>query len=278
MSKIAVFAGHGGDQAGAQYNGYKEKDVNLAVSNALTEILRSRGYTVINNRTTDVNRSIVNDARMANEQGVDAVVELHMNANEGEPFTGTEVYYSIFDKGTGRRLAQAIVDNIAALGFVNRGIKTRVNSAGQDYFGIIRLTRAPAVLVEMAFLNNPDDMARFNVDEIANAIANGIEEVIPPSQEGQGGPNETPPAPPSSGGLPYPMPNYDLSYGATGDGVRWLQWYLNRLGYLDTPQEIDGIFGARTQAALENFQRDAGIRADGIAGRVTRAALIAALS
>ena len=127
-------------------------------------------------------------------------------------------------------------------------------------------------------LNNPDDMARFNVDEIANAIANGIEEVIPPSQEGQGGPNETPPAPPSSGGLPYPMPNYDLSYGATGDGVRWLQWYLNRLGYLDTPQEIDGIFGARTQAALENFQRDAGIRADGIAGRVTRAALIAALS
>ncbi len=271
MSKIAVFAGHGGDQAGASYNGYLEKDVNLAVSNALTEILRSRGYTVINNRTTDVNRSIVNDARMANEQGVDAVVELHMNANEGEPFTGTEVYYSVFDQGTGRRLAQAIVDNIAALGFVNRGIKTRVNSAGQDYFGIIRLTRAPAVLVEMAFLNNPDDMARFNVDEVANAIANGIEEVIPPSVSGGTGSE-------SSGGLPYQMPNYDLSYGATGDGVRWLQWYLNRLGYLDTPQEIDGIFGAKTQAALEAFQRDAGIRADGIAGRVTRAALIAALS
>lgn len=272
MSKIAVFAGHGGDQPGAQYNGFKEKDVNLAVSNALTEILRARGYTVINNRTTDVNRSIVNDARMANEQGVDAVVELHMNANEGEPFTGTEVYYSVFDSGTGRRLAQAIVDNIAALGFVNRGVKTRVNSAGQDYFGIIRLTNAPAVLVEMAFLNNPDDMARFNVDEVANAIANGIEEVFPPSQGGQD--NVSPPA----GGLPYPMPTYDLKYGSTGDGVRWLQWYLNRLGYLDTPREIDGIFGSRTQAALENFQRDAGIRVDGIAGRVTRAALIAALS
>ena len=130
----------------------------------------------------------------------------------------------------------------------------------------------------MAFLNNPDDMARFNVDEVANAIANGIEEVIPPSQGGQGGQGGTPSAPPSSGGLPYQMPTYDLRYGSTGDGVRWLQWYLNRLGYLDTPREIDGIFGARTQAALENFQRDAGIRADGIAGRVTRAALIAALS
>ena len=277
MSKIAVFAGHGGDQAGAAYNGYLEKDVNLAVSNALTEILRSRGYTVINNRTTDVNRSIVNDARMANEQGVDAVVELHMNANEGEPFTGTEVYYSIFDQGTGKRLAQAIVDNIAALGFVNRGIKTRLNSSGQDYFGIIRLTRAPAVLVEMAFLNNPDDMARFNVNEVANAIANGIEEVIPPTQGSQDGQNGVSPAPPSAG-LPYQMPTYDLKYGSTGDGVRWLQWYLNRLGYLDTPQEIDGIFGTRTQTALENFQRDARIRVDGIAGRVTRAALIASLS
>ena len=277
MSKIAVFAGHGGDQAGAAYNGYLEKDVNLAVSNALTEILRSRGYTVINNRTTDVNRSIVNDARMANEQGVDAVVELHMNANEGEPFTGTEVYYSIFDQATGKRFAQAIVDNIAALGFVNRVIKTRLNSSGQDYFGIIRLTRAPAVLVEMAFLNNPDDMARFNVNEVANAIANGIEEVIPPTQGSQDGQNGVSPTPPSAG-LPYQMPTYDLKYGSTGDGVRWLQWYLNRLGYLDTPQEIDGIFGTRTQTALENFQRDAGIRVDGIAGRVTRAALIAALS
>ncbi len=265
MSKIAVYAGHGGDFAGAAYNNYLEKDVNLAVSNALTAILRAEGYEVINNRTTDVNRSIVNDARMANEQGVDAVVELHMNANEGEPFTGTEAYYSVFDNGPGRRLAQAIVDNIASLGFVNRGVKTRTNSAGQDYFGIIRLTNAPAVLVEMAFLNNPSDMERFDVDEVARAIANGIQEVIPPTTS-------------PSAGLPYRMPTELLRFGSRGEGVKWLQWYLNRLGYLDTPSEIDGIFGSRTQAAVESFQRDIGLRVDGLVGPVTRAALIAALS
>lgn len=180
MSKLAVYAGHGGRDFGATNDeGLREKDFTLAVSNRVTQLLRQDGYDVINNRTTDVDRSITADARRANAEDVDGVIEIHLNSNPGPPQTGTETYFSI-KGGKGAELAEAINRQIVSLGYVDRGIKTRTNGQGQDYFGIIRLTDAPAVLVETAFINNPDDMARFNVDEMAQAIATGIEEVFPP--------------------------------------------------------------------------------------------------
>ena len=179
LPKIAIFAGHGGSDPGAVGNGLRESDLNLAVSNAATSILRGWGYQVINNRTTDVNRSITADANLANANRVDAVVEIHQNSNPGTPGTGSEVFYSIKDTGRGRQLAEAILQRLVALGFRNRGVKTMVNASGQDALGIIRLTNMPAVLVECAFINNPEDMARFDANRVAMAIAEGVRQVFP---------------------------------------------------------------------------------------------------
>jgi len=57
MARIAVYAGHGGSDPGAIGNGFRESDLNLAVSNQASNILRGLGYTVINNRTTESVRS-----------------------------------------------------------------------------------------------------------------------------------------------------------------------------------------------------------------------------
>jgi len=57
-----------------------------------------------------------------------------------------------------------------------------------------------------------------------------------------------------------------------GDDVLELQSRLNRLGF-DAGQE-DGIFGARTREALEEFQRNVGLAVDGVGGADTIAALV----
>ncbi|MCL2198474.1 MAG: N-acetylmuramoyl-L-alanine amidase [Defluviitaleaceae bacterium] len=181
--KIAVFAGHGGSDPGTtNEKGQKEKDFTLAISNAVTEILRSRGYTVINNRTTDTERSITLDARLANENNVDAVVEIHLNSNEGTPDTGSEAFVSIRDatqwNGRAKELAQAILTRLSSLGLTNRGVFTSVNENGTDTLGILRLTQMPTVLLEAAFLNNPSDMEKLDINKAANAIADGIQEVF----------------------------------------------------------------------------------------------------
>ena len=58
-----------------------------------------------------------------------------------------------------------------------------------------------------------------------------------------------------------------ISEGATGATVRWAQYLLVRRGLTD--KEIDGIFGPKTKAAVEQFQRDSKITVDGIVGPVT---------
>ena len=250
--RIAVFAGHGGTDPGAVANGLYEKNINLALSNEVTRILRARGYQVINNRTTDVNRNLNADIALANRSNVDGIVEIHMNSNLGAPGTGTEAYYSIHG-GKSKDLAQALVNNIAALGFANRGIKTRIGSTGQDFFGIIRYTNAPAVLLETAFINNPNDMARLDIGRVSQAIANGIMQVFP------------------STAAPPPV---------TGDPVvRQIQTTLNQRYGFDLT--VDGIFGRATKTAMVmglqmelNRQFGRNLVVDGVFGPATRSAAV----
>ncbi len=62
-----------------------------------------------------------------------------------------------------------------------------------------------------------------------------------------------------------------ISEGATGPTVRWAQYLLVRRTLSDN--QIDGIFGAVTKAAVEQFQRDSHLGVDGIVGPATWAAL-----
>jgi peptidoglycan hydrolase-like protein with peptidoglycan-binding domain len=62
-----------------------------------------------------------------------------------------------------------------------------------------------------------------------------------------------------------------ISAGATGPAVEWAQYLLVRRTLSYT--QIDGVFGAVTTEAVEEFQRDAVLTVDGIVGPVTWAAL-----
>ncbi len=167
--KFAVYAGHGGSDPGAVYGRRKEKDYTLSLMKAVTECLKAAGQTVMNNRSGDVDSFIKDKTAQANAANVDAVIELHLNAGGG---TGSEVYY---DKvGKSKNLAQAILDPLIAFGYKSRGIKTRLNDTGNDYFAIIRDSKAPCVLVESCFLDHDGDMIKFNADTVGQAIAKGI--------------------------------------------------------------------------------------------------------
>lgn len=62
-----------------------------------------------------------------------------------------------------------------------------------------------------------------------------------------------------------------LKIGCSGDDVKRLQETLNKLGFkCGTP---DGIFGSKTKTAVMAFQSAYGLKADGIVGTQTRAAL-----
>ena len=80
----------------------------------------------------------------------------------------------------------------------------------------------------------------------------------------------TAPAPKPKVKCPYPEPKMLIKYGSTGDGVKWVQWHLNKSG---AKLKVDGSFGNLTKSAVLKFQKSHGLVADGIVGSKTRAKL-----
>lgn len=62
-----------------------------------------------------------------------------------------------------------------------------------------------------------------------------------------------------------------LKQGSRGDDVKTVQQKLKNWGYYSG--SVDGIYGPKTKAAVEYFQRKNGLKVDGIVGKATFAAL-----
>ncbi len=69
-----------------------------------------------------------------------------------------------------------------------------------------------------------------------------------------------------------------IAFGSRGDAVKQLQQSLNRLPSQFEPLTDDGIFGPLTLGRVREFQTDQKLKADGVVGALTAAALTAALS
>ncbi len=72
---------------------------------------------------------------------------------------------------------------------------------------------------------------------------------------------------------PYRKPTQVIYLGDWGDGIKWVQWHLQRKGYNIGASGIDGQYGSGTQEAVKQFQRASGLTVDGIVGPKTREAL-----
>ena len=175
MAKIYVGIGHGGSDPGAVANGYKEKDLTLAIGKACYDELVRHGVQAKMSRTDDKYVSINQKVKESNDFNADFCLDIHINAGGGD---GCEVYYH-HSGGKSKQLADNINQALKAIGQNSRGLKIKMNSKGDaDYFGIIRNTKASAVLVECGFIDNKTDLAQFNTAEeqkkFGIAIAHGI--------------------------------------------------------------------------------------------------------
>lgn len=166
--KVFLGIGHGGTDAGAVGNGLKEKDLNLQIGLACREELERHGVTVLMSRTKDEADSVNEEIKECNAFSPDLAADMHINAGGGD---GAEVYHTL-SGGKGKTLAENINSEIISIGQNSRGVKTRANNSGTDYYAFIRQTKAPAVIVECAFIDNKTDIAI--IDTAAEQKAFGV--------------------------------------------------------------------------------------------------------
>ena len=166
--KITINAGHapnGNPDPGACGFGLRESDVAYNVSKLVEHYLNAVGIETVFVQSDE----LAEITYTANESDSDLFISIHCNAFNGNA-KGTEVcVYNLY--GEGAKLGQCIQDQIVnSLNTVDRGLKERSG------LYVLKHTNMPAVLVELAFIDNPDDnsLLRDNQDDFARAIARGV--------------------------------------------------------------------------------------------------------
>lgn len=186
---VGIDPGHGGSDPGAV--GYiKEAVANLTTALACRKYLLANNVDVVMSRTISVTKSIASRCNKFNKKNVDLAVSIHKNAGGGDGF---EVYHSI-GGGKGKTLAKNIETEVKKLGQNSRGLKTREEN-GVDYYGFIRLTNMPAVILEGCFVDNRKDSKDFDEkkeqQELGYAYARGILKTLGVKDNGLTGKKQT---------------------------------------------------------------------------------------
>lgn len=283
-AKVFIDAGHGGKDPGAVDGANskekdtiasQEKDINLKYARTLGAVLKGCGVQVKQSREGDTYPSINARPSQAKQWGADAFISIHMNSASSKSAKGMEVLYRDAEDA---KLAKAIYTPLSAITpWTDRGVKMRedlgvLNGAG----------RMPAALVEVDFISNYEAERLLHTksyrESTMEATAKGICAYLGVKYvSAEKAPEEKPdPSKPTV----KPKPLYTLKRllrrNSRGVAVVTLQKRLNTLKYRDQYGKAltaDGIFGARTEAAVLRFQRAKKLKTDGVVGKNSAKAL-----
>lgn len=168
MKKILLIAGHGAGDPGATAGKFREADETRRVVAALRERLGCGVYPSDRNAYEDAKKGTLRS--VAQFQSYDFVLEIHFNAfQQGGADGRTKGVEAYVPKGGDRTVAAGLCRAVAACGLSNRGVK-------EGNFAVIRAAGdcgVPACLLEVCFLDDPDDMAVYTekFDALAAAVA-----------------------------------------------------------------------------------------------------------
>lgn len=218
IDAIVIDAGHGGTDFGAIGRDKKtrEKDITLEIARELARIIREdKQFKVVMTRNKDVYVPLEDRAKIANDAHADLYVSIHCNASPRSVANGYEIFYLAAAKNdTARAVAQLenapfLVDDpslkensggdvafilndmiqtefqaesadLAYMVDMEMRRKIEIKSRGVDGAGFVVLNRVymPSVLVETAFISNPDEERMLRDDAFRTTLAQSIYDAI----------------------------------------------------------------------------------------------------
>lgn len=168
-------------------DGTEEKDVNLAITEKLREVLEGRGYAVVMTREDDsglqdesagtireMKKSDMNKRReIVEKSGADLFVSIHMNSFSDPKVSGLHIFY---DKAhpEAENLAKSIQSKIGEV----TGAETHTVKTADTSLFLMKNSPIPAILAECGFLSNPDEIRKLKDDTYQAKIAWAIAEAL----------------------------------------------------------------------------------------------------
>ena len=168
---IALDAGHGGVDSGAQGNGKSEADLTWKIMTACKNKLEAYGFKIVLAREQSgyyPSNDYLYRVQRCIDQGAQAFVSFHINSGSSGAH-GAEVYAPTAN-GTDYtqvsvELANKVMNNLAAMGLTYRGV---FQMEVGDEFAVIRCAREqgiPGILIEHGFISNYGDVVNYFSDD-----------------------------------------------------------------------------------------------------------------
>uniref|UniRef100_UPI00405766A4 N-acetylmuramoyl-L-alanine amidase family protein n=1 Tax=Acetatifactor sp. TaxID=1872090 RepID=UPI00405766A4 len=168
---IVIDPGHGGENLGTIECDFDEKDMTLVTAQAMyDELCLYDNIEVYMTRTEDIDLSLKARAEYAASVNADFLFSIHYNASESHNRFGSEVWISAQPpyNAYGYQFGVTQLETMQDMGLFLRGVKTRLNSEGTDYYGIIRESVAlsiPAVIIEHCHVDEAHDYSFCDTQE-----------------------------------------------------------------------------------------------------------------
>lgn len=160
---VVIDPGHGGENEGTIENGFQEKSMTMKVARAMyDELSQYENLEVYLTHDADIDMSLKERAIYAESVNADFLFSLHFNASLSHQIFGSEVWVSLVPdyNAWGYEFGYIHQRLMQDMGLFSRGIKTRKNDEGTDYYGIIRESvsrNIPAVIIEHCHVDEYKD-------------------------------------------------------------------------------------------------------------------------
>lgn len=174
MSVIILTAGHSETDPGACAGGYSEAELMLELRDLTADILRARGYTVLEDGRDGENLPLKHAISLISQGAL--AVELHTNGSENPLARGVEAISLPPRRAFSQNLAKAVANVLDSKVRGNAGWIDQSQSAR----GRLGYVNAGGVILETFFISNPQEREKYLSDPqaVAEAIADTIDNTL----------------------------------------------------------------------------------------------------
>lgn len=170
--RIVIDPGHGGPDRGRTYGTITEADLMWDLARRLEGQMVATGMEALLTRGSDHCPAEAERARFANEAGADLFLSLHVDANRSPLAQGV----ACFHYGTGNGTTSTVGEALA--GFIQRELAARTGMLDchthPRTWEALRVTRCPAVRIEIGYLTNAGDRAKLTDPTFRDLVAERI--------------------------------------------------------------------------------------------------------
>jgi N-acetylmuramoyl-L-alanine amidase len=170
--RIVIDPGHGGADRGACIGNVHEADLTWDLARRLEGRMVATGMEALITRGPNACPPDADRAGFANEAGADMFLSLHIDANRSPLAEGV----ASFHFGTGNGTTSTVGEALA--GFLQREIVARTGLRDcrihPKTWDVLRLTRMPAVRMEIGYLTNAGDRSRLLDPAFRDVVAEGL--------------------------------------------------------------------------------------------------------